>query len=466
MHCGVCVMKFFERTYDSFDRIIGRLKHPVLIILLIGLIVRLLFIPLSVSDSQFWFKTSENIASGFGLYGRAGFYYSPPFGYIFGIVTVLGNVLLSIPVFASFSDPMIGLTQFYPFTTVITSIGYNAMYKIPLIIGDVLVSALLYWFIMRMTGDKTKAILAFALWFLSPLVIFESSIHGMVDVYSALLSLLCVAFLFKDRYFFAGLALGGAFFVKMFPAVLLPLAVVYIIHKCRGDRMAAFKNIMVAAIGAILAFIIIYIPIFMDGSFIESWGFMTNRASGVGSLSSGGKAVVDSIRDLGNMAGFIALAVACLISIYLSHLYYKNQSEDRERLLLSMAVVVIGISFLWVPMPQYLVLLVPFVIIAAVMYDRRLITSVILMSIGGVVMILMVEGPSALFLSLGVHTGIVDLDSVINSILAYVDTPRSGQYSYLQMLFVGLGAFIQGVGVFIAIARNSFVFRRGANEEV
>ena len=53
-------------------------EHPLLTITIIGVIIRLLMIPITlVYDSNYWAIVIRNIETGSGLYELEGYYYTP-----------------------------------------------------------------------------------------------------------------------------------------------------------------------------------------------------------------------------------------------------------------------------------------------------------------------------------------------------------------------------------------------------
>ena len=76
---------------------IGRTRHPLLTILLIGTVIRIAIGSLSVVyDSDFWVLVIRNLEAGEGLYGMHGYFYTPVWGYILGLVAALQDIFLDI----------------------------------------------------------------------------------------------------------------------------------------------------------------------------------------------------------------------------------------------------------------------------------------------------------------------------------------------------------------------------------
>jgi hypothetical protein len=454
-------MSILNRTYDSLGSWVSRLKYPLLVILAAGLIVRFLLLPMTFNDTYYWFLTSENIMSGIGLYSREGFYYSPPFGYVLGLSTAIGSFLLGVPAFATQVDALNVLETYYPYKSVVVTFGYAVAYKIPLIIGDIMMSYAVYWFVKDRTGDKKKAIVAFMLCFLCPLVIFESSVHGMMDIYSALMAFLSLIFISKGRYFLGGLTWSTAVFIKIFPGLLLPIFIAFIIRKHKGDIKAILVRIGYAAAGCVCSLLLIYYPMLLDGTFVRSWDFLFSRVSNAGALVSGSGDAMRLLDNLGFFVGILVQIIALILAVYLAYRYCKQKEEDKnDHKFFLYALLSLAFAFLWVPMPQYLVLLIPFIAFYAVMFDRRYITPWLFISVGAVVFIVMVEGPLSLFQTLATSTGLINIDGLASALVSYVSGPRSEPYALTQIIPAAVGAATQLFGVVLLFIYRHKKYRR------
>ena len=76
---------------------ICRIRHPLAAIVIAGLAIHLLIMLLAmVYDSDYWAIVIRNINAGEGLYGMEGYYYTPVWGYILGLVSAFQNACLSL----------------------------------------------------------------------------------------------------------------------------------------------------------------------------------------------------------------------------------------------------------------------------------------------------------------------------------------------------------------------------------
>ncbi len=96
--------------------------------------------------------------------------------------------------------------------------------KLPLLILDILTGLLLYHLVQSEGLDKRRAIFAFWLWFLNPYVVLVNELWGAVDLLPTFLVLLTLSYLKPDRKKLrAAVAFGAATAFKLFPILLLPV---------------------------------------------------------------------------------------------------------------------------------------------------------------------------------------------------------------------------------------------------
>ncbi len=148
------------------------MKHPLAVLILAGLAVRLVLMPLFSFniDLTYWMKVFDLIDGGNDLYSVGGYYYTPIWGYVLGAMDALAH-LLGITDFGTVAPEMYPYQgKDYSISPYITSIAFNVLVKIPLVLTDVAVGYLLYAFVRRIS-DRGKALIACALWFLFPLTV-------------------------------------------------------------------------------------------------------------------------------------------------------------------------------------------------------------------------------------------------------------------------------------------------------
>jgi hypothetical protein len=106
------------------------------------------------------------------------------------------------------------------FSVVVASPIFNLAFKTLLFGFDVATGLLIYSIVSRLTGDNKRATIAFVLWFLNPLVIYESAIHGATDTIIGFVVLSTISLVLAGRPFWAGVAWVIGILVKLSPLAL------------------------------------------------------------------------------------------------------------------------------------------------------------------------------------------------------------------------------------------------------
>jgi len=393
--------------------IISFLKIPVVIILIIGLAIRFAVMPtLSLGyDVTYWALAIQHIQAGTGLYEITGYWYTPVWGYFLSIMSYFMNLIGMTDYGQLFDEVRIveGFEGFY--TATLTTPMFNFIVKIPAVMADVLIGYMIYKLISEMTGDKKKATYGFALWFLCPLVIYTSSVHGMFDSVYVMFMVLSVYALRKGHDFLAGASLAVAILLKVFPAFIMFALIAYLIKKHRDDAKVLKRRILTAVLGAGLMTLIIYIPQILDGTIMESLMFLTSRID-ASALSIQSEADTwDALVLLGR--GIILLLQPILIvsAIVLTYMIFKKNNGGPDKAFFTSLMVTTAVILMWPASPQFVLTALPFLICFAVIYDKRFVIPFLVITIGAVCSAL--NNPSVL-LSLAAYTDILSIGTVIS----------------------------------------------------
>jgi len=190
----------------------------LVLLVVIGLIVRLLFISSDgfkndVASFEGWAITlAENPFSQF--YGKAGFADYPP-GYFY-ILAIVGAIWEHV---FKHADPTYSALKF--------------LVKLPAIFADLLVGIVLFGIVRRFASDRW-ALGAAALYLLNPAVIFISAVWGQVDAIACGFALLAIYLLLRSqdrapRSYIVGawLAFGYSLLIKPQSAILAPLFIAF-----------------------------------------------------------------------------------------------------------------------------------------------------------------------------------------------------------------------------------------------
>jgi uncharacterized membrane protein len=211
----------------------------------------------------------------------------------------------------------------------------------------------------------------------SPLVL-GSLFDTRFDLWPALLALGGVAALVREKPLLSGGLLGLGFAAKLWPGVLLPVAAIHLWRR-RGGA---------SAIAAVVAFVVVAAACFVPFAVLAPGGL---RASLSGQLDrplqveSLGAAVLMAAEHLGmrplttvtshgaqalsgrgaHLAALLSTAalIASVLGVWLA--YAGRRTREREAALVAAAAVVAAVvAFDKVLSPQYLIWLVPFVVLA------------------------------------------------------------------------------------------------------
>ena len=183
----------------------------VLVLLALGLTFRLIIAYLlpgsgfknDIGAFQFW---ADNLADHglYGFYGRGFFIdYSPGYLYVLWVVGVVGNVLG----------------------------GVGDLIKIPPILADVALGYLAWSMTRELGGSERAARLGAAIVVFNPITWFDSTIWGQVDSVGAVVLLLAVRELWRDRPERAAFLAALAALVKPQLGILIPVVAVVVIRR-------------------------------------------------------------------------------------------------------------------------------------------------------------------------------------------------------------------------------------------
>ena len=166
---------------------------------------------------------------------------------------------------------------------------------------------------------------------------------------------------------------------------------------------------MKAVIGATISFAIIIMPQVMEGTLENCFSFLLSRTDTMG--GSFGKVI--------SVATIVLYIAIVAVSILIGRWMYKSDTDDRNGLLLSLLMVNITIIFLFPANAQYLVLLVPFLIIQFVTVSARYKVPMTILMISTAIFA-MSSGPLNL-VSFAEFTGLLDVNSVVSGVQWYIE---------------------------------------------
>ncbi|MDX6407759.1 MAG: hypothetical protein QOE13_830 [Gaiellaceae bacterium] len=255
---------------------------------------------------------------------------------------------------------------------------YNAAFKCLMALVGIATLALVAWLLVRLEVSTPRLWAAVLLFALSPIALGPISLNTY-DAWPALLTVAAVALLLAGRDLAAFALLGAAVAAKVYPVVLIPPATIFV-WRTRG-RVSAFR-----ALGGFAAVVALFVAPFLavaPHGLAESFRAQAARSLQVESLGGAMLAVADRlglysatvVHRTGHaisydLVGSLPETVAVLSSIgqglavlSVAWLYLSGRDNPR-RLALACAAAIAGfLAFTRFFSPQYLVWLVPFVLL-------------------------------------------------------------------------------------------------------
>jgi uncharacterized membrane protein len=255
---------------------------------------------------------------------------------------------------------------------------YNAAFKALMALCGAATLVLVALLLVRLGASTRRLWTAVLLLALSPIALGPISLNTY-DAWPAFLTIGALALMLAGRPLTAFALLGLAFAAKVYPIVLLPPALVFVLRTA-GRGVAARA---VAAFAAVAALLVVPFLVAAPGGLAESFRAQAARALQVESLGASILAVADRlglysatvVHRTGDaisydLAGSLpeALAVASSVAqtlavLAVAWLYVCGRDEPR-RLAFAFAAAVAGfVAFTRFFSPQYLVWLVPLVVL-------------------------------------------------------------------------------------------------------
>jgi uncharacterized membrane protein len=268
------------------------------------------------------------------------------------------------------------LAVFLP-ASVFGSSHYNAMFKCLMALCGVATLLLLAWLLVRLGVSTTRLWVALLIFALSPLALGPISLNTY-DAWPALLTLAALALLLAGRDVAAFSLLGAAFAAKVYPAVLVPPAVIFV-WRTRGRELALRA---LTAFAAVVALFVVPFLVLAPHGLAESFRAQAARSLQVESLAGSLLAVADRlglysatvvhrtghaisydlVGSLPETLAVVSSIAQALAVVAVAWLYLRGRDEPRRLTLAFVAAIAGFLAFTRFFSPQYLVWLVPFVV--------------------------------------------------------------------------------------------------------
>jgi hypothetical protein len=334
---------------------------------LIGLFIRLVVMPFTLHPDLLFINYFPYLLSYHGVvdiyaYLKANFsmqiaqlgwfYYAPLTYYTIGFFQFIFRPFTPLmPVWLANIGQVIaqggGFSQHYVVLTGTEQLFRNLFFlKLPYLVFDFTAAFIL----LNMIDQKAKAVFAFKLWMLNPVVIFVSYIFGQFDIIPTLFVLLCLFSIKNDKRYSACLFLGIGAAYKNFPFILL-LPVILLLGR------NWFERVKMLAIG-LLPYLMVFIPLyFTSAGYVKAVIFPDVIGQKIG-----GSSFISYAQK-----GFLAVGYfAILLHAYRNH----SRGKTLSLAIKYFAVILLLMYALMAQSFHYFLWVTPMVLLEAV-YDRK-----------------------------------------------------------------------------------------------
>ena len=255
---------------------------------------------------------------------------------------------------------------------------YNAAFKSLMALCGLATILLAALVLVELRASRARLVTAVGLLALAPVALGPISLNTY-DAWPTLLTVLALYLFLRDQELLGVGALGLAVSAKVYPLVLLPLAGIYVWRRAGARRVALALTVFVAAAAAVV------VPFAAHDLHGVASSFRSQAERGL-QIESLGASLLLAADRLGlyeakvvettgvagrNLSGSLpdAVAVVTLVleaaAVVAVWVFYARVRDARARLPLAFAAAVAGfLAFTKVFSPQYLVWLVPLVVLA------------------------------------------------------------------------------------------------------
>lgn len=350
------------------------IKRYFIWFLILGVVIRIILAGISAwnYDVSIWYRFALDLKVGFGPYGHYNFSYPPGMAAFFGFTIVPLIKFIPIEKWGMIVPDLYGVRSWI-IDPNITSPIFNYMFKLPLILGEMLFLYLLFIYIRERISEE-KAKWAAILWYLNPLVIFAIAIHGQLDIYPILFLFLGVMLLYAESELLAGLMIGSAVSMKMYPIFLvLPFMAIILSAYQEEEMKIKLKKLFKFIIGLSLPLVLLVLYLLKNDKARE---LVFNRFQTIGfegSLNLGFinyipwlVPFIDKNSDLLGWFQVIGLIIGIIVITLVAALKYTKSTRLFKSFpfeVVSLLVILVVYFFSQRTNPNYLLWSFPFMLI-------------------------------------------------------------------------------------------------------
>jgi len=253
---------------------------------------------------------------------------------------------------------------------------FNFVVKLPIIAADLAIAKNIQSIVLAKTKNEKTSRGAMMLYLFNPLTILLSSIWGMFDAIPVFLVLLSMTFLARRQYVKSGLMLGiGIAFKGVYPALLLPLFL-YAITKMEGKKRVT--------LGFLASSMLVPAVILMPFLMADATSFINMTIAHYADRPLANLTFWLAIRPaFGQNEGLVSLVSFVILIAVFPVLYAYVLRKAGSKTIAEVMTLVLMAFFLTSPTvnEQYIVWLIPPMILYATMEERKMRTVLYAISI-------------------------------------------------------------------------------------
>ena len=225
--------------------------------------------------------------------------------------------------------------------------------RLPTLVFDIGVAGALYLVARQIGAPARLARLTCLAWLLNPYATFAVEMIGVPDVAAVFLTIIMALFLLRKKPVYAGIALALGTALKLYPILLLPMALAYTEQIRTAARARVF--LVVASLLGLFAYL--------------AWLFQGNPSNTRLLLEyTPVTQPINSLLTFGTEIGVSVTAVALIVTCYVAWIYAEKREVSIVESVLPVLLVYYAFSSLY---PQYLLWALPFLTLDVIVHRRH-----------------------------------------------------------------------------------------------
>lgn len=232
----------------------------------------------------------------------------------------------------------------------------SLLLRLPAFASDVMMAIVLYLAAANFTGKSRLGRLSSLIWFLNPFTLFAAELLAVPDVLVALLTLVSMLYLVREKTLLSSVILCCAIALKLYPIILLPAILIYMQRYSGMKRRSKLWPMVCGFLG-----VVAYLSWLLLGSKLTVEYFTTYTP------------VSQPFAVLGVFSSNIPLSVAAgaLTVVYFLAWYFAPDSSPMGYLIHLFSVVLLTYFIFSDFFAQYFIWVLPFIVLDITLFSRR-----------------------------------------------------------------------------------------------